>query len=229
MSPQRDYYRILHVQPDAPVEVIRASYRTLMQALRGHPDLGGDHRTAVLLNEAYAVLRDKARRAAYDAARRQAAPAPPRSRRADGTVATDECRFCGAGRDGRKAPEPGDSCHRCASPLRPVDRSRLEAGQRAIRRIRRRYPITFRTTWPQAFAIAGRMQDISLHGLKFITAERLSAGQVIRIESGICRAVARVIGTQPGPSSRRRQWLVRAEFLTLEFDRTVGSFVSETA
>jgi hypothetical protein len=37
---RRNYYRILHVQPDAPMEVIRASYRTLMQKLRFHPDLG---------------------------------------------------------------------------------------------------------------------------------------------------------------------------------------------
>ena len=34
----RDYYRILHVQPDAPVEVIRSSYRTLMQRMRAERD-----------------------------------------------------------------------------------------------------------------------------------------------------------------------------------------------
>ena len=39
---RRNLYRILHVQPEAPPEVIRASYRTLMSTLRAHPDLGGD-------------------------------------------------------------------------------------------------------------------------------------------------------------------------------------------
>lgn len=66
-SNRRNYYRILHVQPDAPEAVIRASYRTIMQRLKAHPDLGGDGEAAALLNEARAVLTDPARRAAYDA------------------------------------------------------------------------------------------------------------------------------------------------------------------
>ena len=45
-----DYYRILHVQPDAPREIIRTSYLTLMQRLKMHPDLGGDHWNAALIN-----------------------------------------------------------------------------------------------------------------------------------------------------------------------------------
>ena len=43
------------------------AYRTLMQKLRLHPDLGGDGATATPINEAYAVLSDPARRAEYDA------------------------------------------------------------------------------------------------------------------------------------------------------------------
>ncbi|MBI1195789.1 MAG: DnaJ domain-containing protein [Gammaproteobacteria bacterium] len=66
MENRRNYYRILHVQFDAPEAVIRASYRTLMHKLRMHPDLGGDHWNATVINEAYAVLIDPARRAAYD-------------------------------------------------------------------------------------------------------------------------------------------------------------------
>ena len=66
MENRRNLYRILHVQPDAPDEIIQSSYRTLMMKLRMHPDLGGDHYTATLINEAYAVLSDPARRAAYD-------------------------------------------------------------------------------------------------------------------------------------------------------------------
>ena len=30
MQNRRNYYRILHVQQDAPVEIIKTSYRTLM-------------------------------------------------------------------------------------------------------------------------------------------------------------------------------------------------------
>jgi curved DNA-binding protein CbpA len=66
MVNRRNYYRILQVQPDAPAEVIRTSYRTLMRDLKNHPDLGGDHRTASLMNEAYAVLSNSRSRAEYD-------------------------------------------------------------------------------------------------------------------------------------------------------------------
>ena len=71
MENRRNYYRILHVQPDAPTEIIKSSYRTLMQKLRMHPDLGGDQWNATLINEAYQTLMDAARRAEYD---RQGAP-----------------------------------------------------------------------------------------------------------------------------------------------------------
>ena len=63
---RRNYYRILKVQPDAPVEIIRASYRTLMRELKTHPDLGGATSEASVLNEAYETLSDPERRAAYD-------------------------------------------------------------------------------------------------------------------------------------------------------------------
>ena len=66
MINRRNYYRLLQVQPDATLAVIRASYRTLMQKLRLHPDLGGDDWNAALLNAAYAALRDCTKRAAYD-------------------------------------------------------------------------------------------------------------------------------------------------------------------
>ncbi len=65
-SNRRNHYRTLHVQPDAPFEVIKANYRTLMQKLKLHPDLGGDHWAAVHVNAAYAILSNPARRAAYD-------------------------------------------------------------------------------------------------------------------------------------------------------------------
>ncbi|MDH3434255.1 MAG: J domain-containing protein, partial [Gammaproteobacteria bacterium] len=63
----RNYYEVLHVSRDAPAAIIRGSYRTLMQQLRNHPDLGGDATTAALINQAYAVLTSPERRAEYDA------------------------------------------------------------------------------------------------------------------------------------------------------------------
>lgn len=61
-----NFYELLHVQPDAPEPVIKASYRAMMQKMRLHPDLGGDVSTAKLLNEAVSTLCDPETRAAYD-------------------------------------------------------------------------------------------------------------------------------------------------------------------
>ncbi|MEM7027813.1 MAG: DnaJ domain-containing protein [Pseudomonadota bacterium] len=63
---RRNYYRILNVQPDAPFEIIKNNYRTLMQKLKLHPDLGGNVEQASIINEAYQVLSNTERRARYD-------------------------------------------------------------------------------------------------------------------------------------------------------------------
>ena len=67
MNNRRNFYRILRVQPDATNNVIQQSYRSLMQKLRLHPDLGGEERNARIINQAYAILRNPELRAAYDA------------------------------------------------------------------------------------------------------------------------------------------------------------------
>jgi hypothetical protein len=64
---RRNHYRMLHVQTDAPPEVIKAAYRALMAI--HHPDVGGEHAKAVMINEAYTILSNPTRRAEYDALR----------------------------------------------------------------------------------------------------------------------------------------------------------------
>jgi len=61
-----DYYELLQVDPRASDEVIHKAYRVL--AARYHPDAAGrgDESRMRLLNEAYYVLSDPARRAQYD-------------------------------------------------------------------------------------------------------------------------------------------------------------------
>lgn len=70
-----DHYATLGVERDAPRREIERRYKRL--AAEHHPDLGGDEERMKSLNEAYRVLRDDTRRAAYDATRPTAtAPAP---------------------------------------------------------------------------------------------------------------------------------------------------------
>lgn len=63
-----NYYEILEVSPKASREVIKAAYKSLMQ--RYHPDRNPDNAAAaehsVLVVQAYEVLSDSGKRAAYD-------------------------------------------------------------------------------------------------------------------------------------------------------------------
>ncbi|MEJ1113296.1 J domain-containing protein [Paenarthrobacter sp. CCNWLY172] len=84
MSDQPDHYATLHVSPDATTREIARAYRTLLRT--HHPDTrqkvdDGDTTSAADLQElhaimqAYVVLSDPGKRAAYDQARRSGVPA----------------------------------------------------------------------------------------------------------------------------------------------------------
>jgi molecular chaperone DnaJ len=71
-SLQRDFYKVLQVDPEAEPEVITAAFRTLARRLHPDRDLTGVHEVRMSeLNRAYAVLRDRTSRRAYDAERPQ--------------------------------------------------------------------------------------------------------------------------------------------------------------
>jgi hypothetical protein len=74
----RDYYRVLQVEPTATSEEIKAAYRRL--ALRYHPDLAKNDPAPEQmrkLNEAYEILGDADKRAQYDLERRVQAETVP--------------------------------------------------------------------------------------------------------------------------------------------------------
>ena len=67
MANKRDYYKVLDVNRDASPDDIRRAYRRL--AKQYHPDINSEPGAAERfkeINEAYAVLSDEERRAAYD-------------------------------------------------------------------------------------------------------------------------------------------------------------------
>jgi hypothetical protein len=221
MNAPHDYYRILHVQPDAPAAIIHASYRTLLQRAQGS---SGE---TALLDEAYAVLGDAARRAAYDAERIE----PPGTPAGTGpeSDSTRTCLFCGMPHALNRAIERDDECGRCGSPLCPAERHRLEySGQRVINRIPKQCPIAISVTWPQQVAIAGTMRDISLNGMQFTTDVRLQSNQIVRIDCADLRALARIAHVEPNPDGSA-PWRAGVEFLTLRFRQVRGTFVSAEA
>jgi len=85
MTAERDPYVVLGIQADATVDAVTAAYRSL--ARLHHPDVsqvtGAEQRMAEI-NAAWTLLRDPARRAAWDRAH---GVVTPTTRGADGTAA----------------------------------------------------------------------------------------------------------------------------------------------
>ena len=236
-SDNRTFYDILQVERDASVLEIREKYRRLMQTDAHHPDLGGDVRTAALINKAYAVLSDARKRADYD--RKLAVVSfslntrlaesyrdivPERSPPPDpGRV----CAFCHSPHSFGRHAAPEDLCERCASPLRLADYARLEtAGKRAVARVQKRMEIRFFIDWRQGTGFAGWTEDISPSGLRLVSRRRIETDQRIRIASSFVEAIGVVTHCSP----RRRGWktehVAGVSFVTSRFLKSTGGFVS---
>jgi len=232
MKNKRNYYRILHVQPDAPEAIIKSSYRTLMQQLRQHPDLGGDHWNAALINEAYAVISNPRKRAEYDRTLLQANPASTVNVQREKTSATpvspqDACTFCGTAHRYGRNPHQDAACSVCASPLKGIEKSRLEKScRRMVHRVAKHIQVVFYTAWPQQVGHSGVVQDISPRGMQFFTDKPPATGVHIKVECEICTAVARVTNYEKRAGVLGMGWMVGVEFVTILFSETRGSFVS---
>ena len=215
-----DYYRILQVQPDAPVPLIHASYRTLVRRA-----LSGNHDTDEIarLDAAYAVLCDPQRRAAYDRERRTDAARTPDSSRAG---APGACLFCGAPHGFARDIARDDECRRCASPLYPAERHRLEySGQRILRRIPLRHSITLFTTRDRDTPIAGEMSNLSLNGIGFTSSVLFELNQIVRVDCTDLHAVGRIAHAEQATSGAH-PFSGGLEFLTLRLRDGGGNFTS---
>ncbi len=241
---RRNYYRILHVQPDAPAAIIKSSYRTLMSKLRMHPDLGGNHDEALLVNEAYAVLSDPDRRAAYDretgivlglARRRGRAGATGDAARGTGrreatawTVAEGDepCHWCQAPMP--PTVEPGSRCSQCGAPLASPPAADVQMHELVGRRGTSRRPranLAIMQRLDGGATLSVRLRDLSITGIGLVTTAAVPADTRVRIQSPDFEAVAVIVGSQ----RESGEYLLHARLLAIAPTRRTGVFVSETA
>ena len=221
---RRNPYRLLHVQPDAPTEVIRAAYRALIAV--HHPDAGGDAYQAMLLNDAYALLSDPAKRAAFDTRRASRATARQRtSSLVPVELVAPPARVCPMCRLGLPVRIGRDTrCTRCRAPLAPA----LAADARAMPLDRRNVPRVSKADWAimhgdwQAEAVDVRLRDLSLDGISMYSGLALPRQHVVRVISTSFDVVAIVV------ACRRvdRVFTVHAQLLTALFAKSTGGLVS---
>ena len=240
---RRNYYRLLHVQPDAPFEIIRASYRTLMRILK-HPDLGGDDWNAGLVNEAYGVLSIAEKRAQYDRERQGFERHPGQPDRVPSTLAFPVhaeglqlaeslrlaerlvCAFCQT-TNYRGRQHVDAVCGGCGAPLRLVGLTAGQVTERGTQRIEHPGDIRY---WVEAAGLdstSGRTVDLSPTGLRFLSQQHLIPASVIKIESPTLAAVARV--TRSTADDPFGSFATGVRFLTLRLGRPRGTFVSTLA
>jgi curved DNA-binding protein CbpA len=209
MKNRRNYYRVLQVQPDVPTEIIRASYRALMHTLKTHPDLGGDHWRAAIINEAFATLSDPERRAAYDRTlkdgidrlRRHNDPASPST-----------------------AAPPAPAHVSLLPPARRQEAS--PATKRAFERLPRRMRVSCAESTRPDERVSMTTENISIDGVLLLSPRELSTGQRLRIQCSFFDAVGLVTHVAADPSSWRRRWRAGVQFLTLHFKQSRGVFLA---
>ena len=132
---REDAYAILGVAPDSDDEAIAAAYRSL--ARRHHPDIAGEEATRRMsrINAAWDLLRDPARREAYDreldaadvaAGRPATRVARQRARHARQAAARDTAGRPGGDAGARRA---GGTARRASSPGRVTEPSQSPYGR----------------------------------------------------------------------------------------------------
>ena len=223
MRNRRNYYRILQVQPDAPPEIIRASYRALMRELKRHPDLGGSTSEASLLNEAYETLSDPVRRAAYDKKMFVEFTKAVRSQ----TRQPNMCPICK--RPLSREPVPGDVCPACRTPLKPEKHVEpATSSKRALERTRSSEEISFYPVWPGE-AEKGKMIDFSPKGMRFTCSVKIAPQKVLKISNRLFEASGTVTNVSEEILEGKRLYAVGICFIAVHFKEDRGTFLSTSA
>ncbi len=227
MKNRRNYYRILQVQPDAPLEIIRACYHTLMHTLKKHPDLGGEHWNAVILNEAYETLSDMNKRAEYDKMLFEfyiKKPFPKVSSHKKPFISIF-CPFCK--RPLARKAKPGESCPTCRSPLQSNNNQEVlnRDYNRSVNRIKRSGNIRYYSYWPQRGQKA-KIIDLSPRGIRFLCCEELKQKLIVKLSSPLLKAIVKVVNTQKKEIDGKAFYTIGAQFLTVTFANPKGSFFS---
>ena len=234
---QRNHYRILQIQPDAPMAVITASYQTLKK---------NPSQDIALLDEAYRVLSDPAARREYDAlfiaSNFSHAAEQPAQTNTDlvrfldvkntlqlavepyRAAITHYCSFCKTPYMPQTNAYQNESCLECASPLFALQHEDLEPSRRTIMRINIRGEFMFYLFWPSEPCQA-LFQDLSPMGVRFFTQQPTDLQDIIKIDAPNFQAVAEVTHQHNESTGIS----VGTRFIAVKFEQRRGNFITVQA
>ncbi len=182
---QKNYYKILQVDPAADFAVIKAAYRTLMLELKHHPDYGGYTNTAQEINEAYNVLKDPIQRKQYDRnnyfSLKGSDQQSPQRR-----YYYMRCYFCGTinrinlNTSSKKL--QGITCGKCHSPFfsEQLDNHKIKRQKRQYERYLCDFDIKIQLHYGGEY-VQGKCRDFSEKGMYFSTKAKLTHNRVVKI------------------------------------------------
>ncbi len=228
MDNRRNYYRVLQVQPDAPLEVIRSSYHTLLHKLRQHPDLGGDHWNAAVINEAFDILKDEERRAEYDKEMFQHYTKKfcTEEKIKKQPVTTVFCPFCKKSLS--RTDHSDNNCVCSSTPFQTENLdSKRDASKRSESRTKKLEKLQFITSTSKKIYEA-QIVDLSPRGIRFLAEKALRINEVIKIDSSLFRAIAEISSSQKKVKDDKVFYSIGAYFLSISFTHQEGTFLSES-
>jgi len=193
-----------------------------MRRLKCHPDLGGTHALAVLLNRAYETLGDTQKRAEYDLRlliRRHQSVLLPRVLKVkpiEGPGAR------GLPRLWSRFTMRADSGP-FSAPLWP------EEEQRGMGRIQKKGRLRYRLSTLEHLRqgeLQGELIDLSLQGIRFISKEKIPPFTEFEIESADLSGRASLRHCLETTSASPPTFLNGAHFVRVQFYRALGTFLS---
>ena len=234
---QRNHYRILQIQPDAPIAAITASYHTLKK---------NPSQDIALLDEAYRILSDPGARRQYDVLFiasnfSHAAEQPAQAN-------TDLIRFLDAENTSQLAVEPyraaithycsfcktpympqtnvyqNENCLECASPLFALQYENHESSRRTMMRINIGGEFMFYLFWPSKPHQA-LFQDLSPMGVPFFTQQPIDLTDSIKSDAPNVQAVAEVTHQHNESTGIS----VGTRFIVVKFEQRHGNFITAQA
>jgi len=213
---RRNYYRLLHVQQDAPTEVIKASYRTIMGKLGLHPDMGGTHTESTVLNEAYQTLCHPKKRIEYDFL------LSLRQKKTPKAFASKKNRTHQPENNGTPK-TPLKKTKKENTPKQQTKTSMIE--MRNIQRIKQQGSVSYTLPLSENYH-QGELIDLSPKGMQFISKEKIHPASHIKVRSPLLLGSAKVTNCREVLRGNIRQYAICLNFIQVEFQRPSGTFLS---